>query len=304
MTSIQSQSKFWCFTINNPTDDDHQNVANFLEGPSSEYGIVGREVAASGTPHLQGYVVLSRSHRLSYLRNNISPRGNYRIARGTPQQNRDYCTKQHDFDEYGTLPEPAPGKRSDLDELVDWIDHFITDNGRAPTSPDFAKHQPKAYIKYPRIVRTAHLRCPPRKLEFGEPNEWQTALKEKLDGPADDRRIIFVTDHDGGKGKTWFCRWMITNAPERVQILGIGKIADVAYMIDETKSVFLFNIARGQMEKLQYSLLENLKDRMIHSGKYVPKFKTWEQNVHVVVLSNEDPDFERLTDDRYELINI
>lgn len=299
-----SQSKFWCFTLNNPTEDETQNVATFLEGPSCLYGIFGREVGVRGTPHLQGYVILARSQRLSYLRNSLSARAHFEKARGSPEDNYDYCTKGGDFDEFGTLPRTGQGRRSDLDRYVEWIDKFTEDNGRPPASPDFAKHQPNAYVKYgQRLVRTAALRAPPRQLEFGEPNEWQRGLAQKCSQPADARSVDFVIDTEGGKGKTWFCRWMLTSRPEDVQVLGVGKKDDLAYMLDETKTIFLFNVARSQMEYMSLPLLENLKDRMVVSTKYCSKLKTWDRNVHVIVLGNEYPK-DTMTEDRYNYIDI
>lgn len=300
-----SRSKFWCFTVNNPTAEDNQRVADFLGGTNVSYGIVGRENApTTGTPHLQGYLILVNSQRRSYLLNNLSPRGSYRSANGTPEHNRAYCSKDGDFDEYGEIPQSNQGRRNDLDELIEWIDQFTADNGRPPISPDFAAHKPKALVRYPRLVRVAALRAPPRQLEFGEPREWQRNLAEKLSQPADDRSVDFVIDSDGGKGKSWFCRWMLTNNPDSVQVVTIGKKDDIAYALDERKHIVLFNVPRGQMEYLSYPLLEGLKDRMVMSGKYSSAMKYWNQKVHVVVLGNEEPDYEKMTGDRYNVITI
>lgn len=297
------ESKFWVFTLNNPTEDEEQDVTDFLSGRHVVYGVFGRETGESGTPHFQGFVVLGRSRRLSYLRAKISPRGHYEIARGTPAQAADYCKKDGDFEEFGTFPASRQGKRTDLDDVIEWIDNFIEDNGRAPGSPEIAKFQPRAYIKYPRLVAMAEHRGPRRQLQFGEPNDWQRGLEQRLRGDADDRSIEFIVDVDGGKGKTWFCRWMVTNV-ESCQVLGTGKKDDMAHMLDTRKTIFLFNVARGQMEYLSYPLLESLKDRMVLSGKYNSSMKTWEKNVHVVVLGNEEPDYDKLTEDRYVVTHI
>ena len=297
------QSKFWCFTINNPVDDEEQGVVDFLSSRFASYGIIGRETGQSGTPHLQGFVVLSRAQRLSYVRNRISPRGHYEVMLGTPQQASEYCKKDGDFEEFGTLPASEQGRRSDIDRITEWVDQFTADNGRHPGSPDFAKHQPTAYVRYPRLTRLAALRAPRRQLEFGEPNVWQRELSDRLSDPADDRTVDFIIDPEGGKGKTWFCRWMLSNH-DKVQVLGVGKKDDIAHMLDTTKSIFLFNVARGQMEYLSYPLLENLKDRLVQSGKYNSSMKVWDTKVHVVVLGNEEPDMTKMTADRYYVVNV
>lgn len=297
-----AQSRFWCFTVNNPTEDDEQSVTDFLSSRFTTYGIFGREVGEGGTPHLQGYVILHRAQRLSYLRNRLTPRGHYEIARGTPEEASEYCKKDGDFEEFGTFPVSNQGHRSDLDRVVAWIDEFTEANGRPPTSPDFAKHQPNAYIKFPRLVRAAELRCPPRRLEFGELNEWQQQLHDELSmNDADDRKVKFVIDEEGEKGKTWFCRWMLSEYPDDVQVLGVTKKEDIAHMLDTTKQIFLFNCGRDDLQYLSTKLLEALKDRMVPSPKYGSRMKMWYKKVHVVVFGNEMPDETKLTADRYDI---
>lgn len=292
----------WCFTLNNPSEDEEQAVVSFLEG-SCRYGIFGREVGESGTPHLQGFLILPSPQRLSYLRRRLSPRAHYETARGTSEEARDYCTKDGDFEQFGDFPSQQ-GKRSDLDELLAWADEFTSAHGRAPTSPDIAKHQPRAYLKYPRFKSLCSHRAPARQLQFGEPTDWQSELIDELAGPADDRSVRFIVDTEGGKGKTWLCRYLMTNRPDDVQILGIGRKSDLAYIVDETKSVYLFNVGRGQMEFLSYSILEAIKDRLLVSTKYQGSTKTWANNTHVVVFSNEEPDYGKLTEDRYAVTKL
>ena len=292
----------WCFTLNNPNEAERSSAAQIIEDHNVRYVIIGREVGASGTPHLQGFCILHRQQRLSWLRALI-PRAHFERARGTSPQARDYCKKDGDFDEYGEFPE-RQGRRTDVDEFIDWGDQFIQSQGRAPQSPDIAKHRPRDYIKFPRAVRLFEHRAPALQLEIGEPRDWQVNLRSALEGPPDDRSIKFVIDPEGGKGKSWFCRWMLTEHPGSVQILGTGEYKDLAYMLDTTKSIFLFNLARGQIQYLVYGLLESLKDRMVQSGKYRSGTKFWTQNVHVVILSNEEPDMTKMTDDRYDLMYI
>ena len=63
--SQQVRCKRWCFTINNPTDDDmfwedaeNQEQFDFLA--------VQYEVGEQGTPHYQGFVILKRKNRLTW----------------------------------------------------------------------------------------------------------------------------------------------------------------------------------------------------------------------------------------------
>ena len=297
-------TKFWCFTLNNPTEDDEQIVTDFLSSGDVTYGIIGREAGASGTPHLQGFVILDRSRRRSYLVGKFQAHFTVRYHGSTNEQARDYCKKEGDYEEFGEFPKVAQGKRNDLEQVVQWHDAFVQENGRAATPREFALEYPLQSIRYSRMCEVLRLRAPSPCLQVGEPNDWQKDLYDRLEDTADDRTIDFVVDPEGGKGKTWFCRWMMSQKPDKVQILSIAKKEDLAYMLDETKTIFLFNVPRGQMEYLSYPLLECMKDRMVISGKYGSRLKTWMSPVHVVVLSNEWPEEKKLTEGRCITWNI
>lgn len=292
------------FTLNNPTAEEAENLTKAIEDANVKYLVCGREVApTTGTPHIQGFIILHESARFRAVKRLVGERAHIERARGTSVRCAEYCKKDGDFDEYGEFP-GRQGARSDLDEFIEWSTAFGTQHGRAPTSPEIAREHPRIYLRYPRAVLLAAHRGPQRQLQFGEPNEWQQELVDNLDEEPDDRTVLFVVDPDGGKGKSWFCRWYLTQNPESTQVLGVGKKTDLAHMLDETKTIFLFNVGRGQMEFLSYSLLENLKDRMVMSGKYTSRMKIWTRNVHIVVLSNEPPDETKLTADRYVIRNI
>lgn len=291
----------WVFTLNNYTDAEVQSISDWLDA-SVVYGTFGREVGANGTPHLQGFIILHSPQRLSYLRTHVSARGHFEKARGTSTQARDYCHKDADFVEYGVFPE-RQGKRSDIDRLVEWADDWAAANGSAPLAADIAREQPSAFVRYPRFIELCQLRQPRLPVQEGELSEWQQTLGERLSEDADDRTIDFVIDAEGGKGKTWFCRWMLSHH-KGCQVLAPGKKTDLAYIISESNWIFLFNCARGQMEFLSYQLLEQLKDRMVLSTKYSGTMKVWMRNVHVVVFANEEPDYDKMTADRYNVISI
>jgi hypothetical protein len=143
-------------------------------------------------------------------------------------------------------------------------------------------------------------RAPIPDLRTGSPRQWQTDLAGVLDAPCDDdRSVLFYVDEEGGKGKSWFQAWYLSTRPERAQVLSAGKRDDIAHTIDKSKLVFFFNIPRGGMEYLQYTILEQLKDRMIYSPKYNSTMKYLSGVPHVVVFCNEQPDMEKMTGDRY-----
>lgn len=292
-------SKRWCFTLNNYSDEQLASVTEFLtRDPPVKYGIFGKEVAESGTPHLQGFAIFFSNQRLRAVRGYI-PRAHWEQARGTSQQAADYCKKDGDFTEFGTFP-ANQGRRTDLEVALAWATEFEESNGRAPESPDIAKHQPSVYLRCPRFARMCQHRAQPRQLEFGDAKPWQRELEAALQEEPDDRTVRFIVDVDGGKGKTWFQRWYLTKYPE-TQILSIGKRDDLAMAVNVSCRCFFFNIPRGGLELLQYTILEQLKDKVVFSPKYHSGTKYLHSACHVVVFTNEEPDQTKMSRGRMNI---
>lgn len=291
------QSRRWVFTINNPTDNDRNLLQSLSESDELKYLVIGRERGSTGTPHLQGFVIFTRPTSRTRASTH-APRAHLEPARGTSSQAATYCKKDGDYDEYGTPP-TGNTSNSVLEDLYTWGDDFIATQGRAPTSPEIAREHPTAYLRYPRVVRLFENRAPAPRLREGEPRLWQAELAGELEEPADDRSIIFYVDPEGGKGKSWFQAWYMSNMPSETQVLSAGKRDDIAHSIDKSKSVFFFNIPRGGTEYLQYTILEQLKDRMVFSPKYNSSMKFLAKTPHVIVFCNEYPDMHKMSADRY-----
>ena len=96
----------FCFTWNNYPSSAIEDIKEWLARNNARYAIIGKEVGASGTPHLQGYVMLSGQLRFSSIKHDF-PTWHIEKARGTSQQNRVYCTKDNDFVEIGECPEDS-----------------------------------------------------------------------------------------------------------------------------------------------------------------------------------------------------
>ena len=100
-----SRSRGYCFTLNNYSSEEYSSL---LSTPCS-YLVLGKEVGAEGTPHLQGYIYFPSGKTLSSLKK-INPRAHWEIAKGDSLQNYNYCTKDGDFEEVGTRPLTAKEK--------------------------------------------------------------------------------------------------------------------------------------------------------------------------------------------------
>lgn len=107
-------SRAWVFTWNNPPP----NAYDLLSAHRAKIHVinVGREVGASGTPHLQGHLVLRSPCRLSWLTRTF-PGVHFAIRRGTESQAREYTEKEGLPDRLD-WDDRAQGQRSDLQAMA------------------------------------------------------------------------------------------------------------------------------------------------------------------------------------------
>jgi len=111
------QAKNWCFTLNNYTNDELDQLMGLPEStPELQYLVFGRETGESGTPHLQGFVSFNKRFSLGNVKRLISSRVHLEPMRGTPEQAAEYCKKDRDFEEFGSLPK-GRGHRTDLEQM-------------------------------------------------------------------------------------------------------------------------------------------------------------------------------------------
>lgn len=107
---MPNQNNF-CFTLNNYTNDDDNNVQNY-DKSELKYFLIGKEKGETGTPHYQGFISFKERKSKQYVIDYFTKlfghnRTHIELCKGTAQQNVDYCSKGEKFIEYGTIPAPA-----------------------------------------------------------------------------------------------------------------------------------------------------------------------------------------------------
>jgi len=300
LSARPSAVKAWVATLNNYTQAEYDALVQ-SSGGLCKYAVIGREVGESGTPHLQCFFIFNARYRLRQVkaidglqRAHLEPK----CSNSTNEQASLYCKKDGDFWEHGELPSAGP-KATIFETFRDWYklqDYVVTERHILDNHP--------AILRYPHFIEVCHRQYGRRPaLVDGQLRNWQLELSDLIDGEPDDRKIVFVVDPEGNRGKSWLTRYWFSSRDD-IQMLSVGKRDDLAYAIDVSKRVFVFDIPRGNMEYFQYSVVEALKNQMIMSNKYKSVTKIIPHKVHVIVFCNEEPDRNAMTGDRYSMKRI
>lgn len=193
---MANSARAYCFTINNP--DGPLSLDDGIQEEFVRYLVYQREKGETGTEHYQGYVELKKTCRIAALKK-WGPdwaRGHYEVRRGSPQQAREYATKEETrVDgpwELGEWSDTKQGKRNDLQEVV-------TMAKTGATKRQLAEAFPIAFIKYHRGIDVWQETVSIQK------REWKTDL------------IVFWGD--AGTGKS---RWSAELAGESIYYLRRG----------------------------------------------------------------------------------
>lgn len=121
-----SPSKMWCFTLNNYTEEEYNNII-YVCSSKGEY-IIGDEVGEEGTPHLQGYVKFH--NKVRPINMFASNRIHWEKCKGSHQQNIDYCKKGGKFVTNIAMDKPIRL----LTEFKEWQQNILD---LIKTEPDF-----------------------------------------------------------------------------------------------------------------------------------------------------------------------
>lgn len=184
MANLRQKAKNWCFTLNNPEVAENDLVEIFSD---ATYCVFQLEVGEAGTPHFQGYAMFPKQMYLASLKT-LLPTAHWEVAKGTPEQNREYCTKSEtrvgDFVEVGLFPVSQRGKRADLERLHSRLKEGLTHE-------DYVDEFFELFVKYPKVVQEFRLaRIQARKetdgfsvcVLYGPPRTGKSRLANYLSG--------------------------------------------------------------------------------------------------------------------------
>lgn len=191
-----------CFTINNyELDDIHKFL--YYEPEYIKYMVIGQEIGENGTPHLQGFIHLDKDPKkcgIKFWKAEIpgGQRAHFETARGTDEQNRQYCTKDGPWIEIGK-PQQETNKYSLIYETV-------KRNLQEAIEIDI-----EFGIKHFNQLKAIHdeYNRPTMDNTLQELRPWQITAMEKLKHQSD-RQILFIVDIEGGKGKSALAKHLIS----------------------------------------------------------------------------------------------
>lgn len=297
VTPVRGTHRAYCFTVNNP-EFDPEFDRRF------RYMVFGRETApTTGTPHLQGYIYCHSPMRITTLHTIPGlERAHFIVARGTPDQNREYCIKEGDYKEFGTLPQQ--GKRSDLSACME----ILKDNPTRSGMKRVLEEHPGDFIRYHKGFEKAceYLEKPPDQPAYEELREWQQELMNVIEETnPHPRHIHFYVDPLGGEGKSFMARLIYSLYPTKTLVLSNAK-HDRLYHVYHGQTIIIFDMTRSlddEHDNLPYQVMENMKNGYKPPGMYgtPPSFYPIP---HVIVFCNQKPKQGALSADRYNITEL
>lgn len=294
-------AKNYCFTLNNPTNDDTDNLARFDNSTTRSnnniaFMVYQLETGENGTEHYQGYIQFDTRKTFTHAKSIVGPRAHLEVSKGTPAQNEIYCTKEPRLAgpfRYGTIIS-TQGKRTDLTE-------FVTDaKSRKLTEKELIENHTEILAKYPGFVRrVTTLYSHQEEITLQPRIGWQSQLSTLLCSDPDPRKVLWYNDPIGNTGKSYFCRRFKDQHDNRGYIVTGGRHADIYFGYQRQRVVF-FDWARDSQDAFPYVVLENFKNGYFLNTKY-ETFANYFDPPHVVVFANFMPDQSKLSLDRWQI---
>lgn len=191
------------FTLNNYTEDDIEALISYADQKEGlEFIVMGLEIGEQGTAHVQGFINLNIPNKeggIKFWKAELpcGARMHFETARGTDQQNRVYCTKEGPFYERGTPCDKGPHQKIFEAAKISVEDAVAMDY-------EFGM---RCYSQLKAIH--ADFNRPKAKSDITELYDWQKKAIDMLENQ-DNRKILFIVDEEGGKGKSELCKYLMS----------------------------------------------------------------------------------------------
>lgn len=134
---------------------------------------------------------------------------------------------------------------------------------------------------------------------------WQKDVETLCMTEPDDRTINWFYGVTGCNGKSSLTKYMIVK--HKALLCQDGRASDIKNLIfnadmDNCK-IIIFDLTRSVGNKISFNALESIKDGLICNTKYETGTKIFNPP-HVVVFANERPDENKISKDRWNIVNL
>lgn len=143
----------------------------------------------------------------------------------------------------------------------------------------------------------------PEQLDIDEPYGWQTQVLDIISTKPDKRTIHWFWEPNGNVGKTTLCKYLVC---KHNALMLTGKSNDMYHMISKypnKRKIIIIDVPRSSKEFINYGAIEQIKNGLIFSGKYEGSQIVF-NCPHVICFANEEPQKEKLSNDRWNIIEI
>lgn len=272
-------------------------------GDRCRYLIYQQEKCPStGKLHWQGYAEFNDKITMNTLKSQIGDNSAHcEIRHGTRDQAREYCRKLNTREsgpfEFGDWNKGGQGSRNDLRRIAelarDHDDVWFLDN-----EPELLYKYDKWISKVRNIESMRQASIYVNKFYNATFNKWQQEWIKYIESQ-NDRQILWINDSLGGKGKTFFSKHLI--AKYNAIRFTNGKTADISAAYNY-QPIVVFDFARSCEDRINYQIIEDLKNGMIFDSKYKSRCKYFEPP-KVIIMANFAPQTEKLSSDRWVILN-
>lgn len=261
------------------------------------YAIFGLEKCPTTKKvHIQGYIETFKKIRYNAVKKIFNDKtmhvGN---AIADRKDNINYCKKDGNYIEF-----------NESENLTETITRLVNEQY---TDMKLLTEHPEIYHKnydlYCRIKKTIEDdRSRTKFINYWKEyklNKTQEYMYRIIKDSKDVRKIIWFYDEKGNSGKSTLCNYILATM-DNIIILNNAKNSDIAYIYNNEKLI-LFDFPRTLEDKVNYTVIENLKNCRILNTKYHVHNKFFECPT-IVVFANFKPDKTKLSKDRWAIYKI
>lgn len=300
----------WAFTYNGI----NQLNKILLDNAINNYNVEGTTIIyagysiekgeKNGTIHAQGFLVMSKKSYWNVINEKFNEligfKGVFSVMKKSLKANEFYCSKSSTHIEgpfiFGEKPKYERGKRTDLEDIKEKIkEEGLTKEVKEST----------VYMKYPNWCKELELDNMKEKnkkkvLETFDLKNLDPIflIWEKLIVEQDWRKILWIYDPEGENDKTKFVKYMIS---KHGAFLGAnGRSCDIMQAYNN-EDIVMLDFSRSEEEKINYTILEKMKNGFIHKTKY-QSTSIMRTPIKLCVMANFEPDLTKLSKDRWQRI--